>query len=47
MRQQYFKMDEATDKHNFLLENPYIKYDILELQEMLVDAGYMDPSEKS
>jgi hypothetical protein len=43
MRQQYFKMEEATDKHAFLSENPYIKYDILELQELLVNAGYMDP----
>ena len=36
LRQQYFKMSEAADKHGFLQENQYIKYDLLELQELLV-----------
>ena len=38
-------MNEATDKHAFLQENNYIRYDILELQELLVKGGYMEPSE--
>ena len=45
LRQQYFKMSEAADKHNFLQENQYIKYDLLELQELLVQGGYMEPEE--
>lgn len=31
LRQQYFMMSEAADKHQFLQENNYIKYDLLEL----------------
>ena len=31
LRQQYFMMSEAHDKHQFLQENNYIKYDLLEL----------------
>jgi len=38
-------MQEAIDKHSFLKENDYIRYDLLELQEMLVKGGYMDPDE--
>jgi hypothetical protein len=38
-------MSEAHDKHAFLQENEYIKYDLLELQELLVKAGYVDPNE--
>ena len=38
-------MSEATDKHTFLQENQYIKYDLLELQELLVKGGYMEPEE--
>lgn len=38
-------MSEATDKHTFLQENQYIKYDLLELQELLVKGGYLDPEE--
>lgn len=45
LRQQYFKMQEASDKHQFLVDNPYIKYDLLELQEMLVNTGYIEPTE--
>ena len=45
VRTQYFKMLEASDKHAFLQENEYIKYDLLELQEMLVKGGYMGPDE--
>ena len=36
LRQQYFMMQEAADKYQFLQENQYIKYDLLELQELLV-----------
>lgn len=38
-------MQEAMDKHSFLQENEYIRYDVLELQEMLVKGGYLDPDE--
>jgi hypothetical protein len=38
-------MSEASDKHAFLLENDYIKYDMLELQELLVKGGYIEPDE--
>ena len=45
LRQQYFKMMEATDKHAFLQENKYIYYDLQELQELMVKAGYLNPEE--
>lgn len=45
LRQQYFLMGEAGDKHVFLQENRYIKYDLLELQELLVKGGYIEPEE--
>lgn len=38
-------MQQAADKHEFLVANQYIKYDLLELQEMLVLGGYLDPTE--
>jgi len=38
-------MSQAADKHQFLQENNYIKYDLLELQEQLVKGGYLDPQE--
>ena len=47
LRQQYFQMSEAADKHKFLQENQYIKYDLLELEELLVKGGYLDPEETS
>lgn len=40
-------MSEAADKHTFLQENQYIKYDLLELQELLVKGGYLEPEEAS
>lgn len=45
LRQQYFKLSEAHDKHQFLAENKSIHYDMLELQELLVRAGYVEPEE--
>lgn len=45
MRQQYFKMQEAADKHAFLEENKFIRLELLELQEKLVKAGYLEPEE--
>jgi hypothetical protein len=45
LRQQYFKLQEAKDKHKFLEENKFIYYDLLELQELLVRAGYIRPEE--
>lgn len=38
-------MSAANDKHGFLQDNQYIKYDILELQELLVKGGYIEPDE--
>ena len=38
-------MLEASDKHSFVQENEYIKYDLLELQELLVKGGYLEPAE--
>jgi hypothetical protein len=40
-------MSEAADKHSFLQENQYIKYDLLELQELLVKGGFIEPEETS
>lgn len=40
-------MAEAADKHKFLQENQYIKYDLLELEELLVKGGYLEPEEAS
>jgi len=34
-------MQEAADKYQFLQDNNYIKYDLLELQEKLVSGGYL------
>ena len=39
-------MKQAHDKHEFLKENKYIHLDLLELQEMLIKAGYLMPDEK-
>ena len=45
MRQQYFKIQEAADKHKFLEENKFVRLELLELQEKLVKAGYLEPEE--
>jgi hypothetical protein len=45
MRQQYFKIQEAADKNEWLEENKFIRLELLELQEMLVKAGYLEPEE--
>lgn len=45
LRQQYFKLQEANDKHKFMEENKFIYYDLLELQELMVRAGYINPEE--
>lgn len=45
LRQQYFKIQEASDKHAWMLENKFIRLELLELQEMLVKAGYILPEE--
>jgi hypothetical protein len=47
LRNQFFQMSEASDKHAFLQENQYIKFDLLELQELLVKGGYIEPDEAS
>jgi hypothetical protein len=36
---------EANDKHVFIKENKYLQLDLLELQELLVKAGYVDSEE--
>jgi hypothetical protein len=38
-------LKEAQDKHEFLQENKYLIYDMLELQELLVKGGYLNPEE--
>ena len=38
-------MQAAQNKHEFLAENKYLTFDMLELQEMLVKGGYLDPHE--
>ena len=45
LRQQYFKLQEAHDKHQFLSDNKFVRLEMLELQELLVKAGYVDPEE--
>ena len=45
LREQYFKLQEANDKHEWMAENKFIRLELLELQEMLVRAGYVDPEE--
>ncbi len=41
VRQQYEKMKNAHDEHEFLQEHRYINLDLLELQELLIKAGYL------
>lgn len=36
---------EAQDKHAFMKENKYIYFDLLELQSLLVQGGYLNPEE--
>lgn len=45
LRSQFFKLQEAQDKHTFLQENKHIHYDMLELQELLVRGGFLEPQE--
>jgi hypothetical protein len=45
VRTQYFKLDEALASHEFLEENNYLKFGLLELQELLVKGGYLHPDE--
>lgn len=46
LRTQYFKLLEAQDKHRFIEDNKYVVYDMLELQELLVKAGYLGHDEQ-
>ena len=36
---------EAHDKNKFMEENRFIRLELLELQDQLVSAGYLDPDE--
>ena len=45
VRNQFAKMKTAVDQHKFLKENKYIYLDLLELQEMLIKAGFLQPEE--
>ena len=36
---------EAHDKNKFMEENKFIRLELLELQDQLVSAGYLDPDE--
>ena len=42
LRDQFFKLKDAQDKHAFLQANKYLRFDMLELQELLVKGGYID-----
>lgn len=46
VRAQYSKLKKAHDEHEFLQENPYVNLDLMELQEMLIKAGYLSPDEQ-
>ena len=46
VRGQYAKMLKAHDEHEFLQDNDFIQLELLELQEMLIKAGYISPEEK-
>lgn len=45
LREQYFRLKKAQDKHAFLQQNKYLRYDMLELQELLVKGGFLEPEE--
>lgn len=45
VRSQFSLISEAFDKYGFLQDHRYIKYDLLELEEKMVEAGLLDPSE--
>jgi hypothetical protein len=45
VRTQYQRLREAHDQHAFLQEHKYIHLDMMELQEMLIKAGYLQPDE--
>ena len=45
VRSQFSKISDAFDKYEFLQNHRYIKYDLLELEEKMVEAGLLDPSE--
>ena len=45
LRQQYFAMKDATNKHEWLNDNKFIRLELLELQEKLVSGGYLQPTE--
>jgi len=36
---------EAHDKNKFMDENKFIRLELLELQDQLVSAGYLNPDE--
>jgi hypothetical protein len=45
VRSQYSLMSKNYDQQDFLQKNKYIKYDLLELQEKLVEGGMITPDE--
>lgn len=45
LRKQFGILNEATSKHEFLKKHQYIRIQFLELQEMMVQAGYITPQE--
>lgn len=45
LRKQYGLLLEAHNQHEFLAENPYIRTAFLELQELMVKGGYLNPEE--
>jgi hypothetical protein len=45
VRSQYTQISESFDQHKFLQDNKYIKHDLIQLQEKMVEGGLLDPYE--
>lgn len=45
VRAQYFKLQAAVEQYEFLAESDYVRLNLLELQEMCIKAGYIEPAE--
>ena len=45
VRKQYQQMKDAFDQHEFLQHNPYIKKDLLALEDLLIKANLLEPRE--
>lgn len=43
VREQFAKIKTAVNQHEFLQENLYIKWELLDLEELLIKAGLLEP----